>query len=218
MSRRDRRSAATKNAGSNRDAATADDPGSLCDAGIRHMRAKRNFDAVTCCKKALAIDPNHADALHLMGLLSLETNHPDLAVEWIASAIKQSPKAEYLSSLGAALQRQGRRDEALKALDKAVQLKPDDAVLWTNLGVALEELERPSDAVLSFQHALKLDPRHWEAACRSAVLLHRLGRLQDALVHYDLCDELLPREAAILASRALVLRGLKRFEEYLADS
>lgn len=112
-----------------------------------------------------------------MGLLSLETNHHDLAVEWIASAIKRSPKAEYLSSLGAALQRQGRRDEALKALDKAVQLRPDDAALWTSLVVVLEELKRPSDAVLCFQHALKLDPRHLEAAYRSAVLLHQLGRL-----------------------------------------
>jgi tetratricopeptide (TPR) repeat protein len=214
MNPRDRRKAVTKK--SNGEVLTADDPASFYEAGIRHMRAKRNRDALTYCKRALAIDPNYADALHLMGLLSLETNHLDQAVEWIASAIKQSPKAEYLSSLGAALQRQGRRDEAVKAFDKAVQLRPDDAALWTSLGVVLEELKRPSDAVLCFQHALKLDPRHLEAAYRSAGLLHQLGRLEEALVHFDLCDELRPHHVPTLGSRALVLRDLKRFEEYLA--
>jgi tetratricopeptide (TPR) repeat protein len=217
MNRRDGSSDAADKSTSKGDAPTANDVASLSEAGFRHMRAKQTLEALIDCKKALAIDPNYADALHLMGLLSLESNHVDHALEWIASAIRQSPQAEYLSSLGAALQRQGRRDEALKALDKAVQLRPEDAGLWTNLGVALEDSKRPSEALLCFQHALELDLDHLEAACRSAVLLHQLGRLEDALVQFDLCDRLRPQHAPTLAARALVLRGLKRFEDYLAD-
>jgi tetratricopeptide (TPR) repeat protein len=216
MTGRDRADATADKSTSNRDAPAADDAASLYEAGLRHMQAGRNLDALIACRKALAIDPNFADALHLMGRLSLENNHLDHAIEWIASAITQSPTAEYLSSLGVVLQRQGRRDEALKALDKAVQLRPDDAVLWVNLGIALDEAKRPSEALLCFQHALKLDPRHLEAACRSAVLLHQLGRLEEALVAFDLCDRLRPHHAPTLSFRSLVLRGLKRFEEYLA--
>jgi len=218
MNRRDRHEAAANESGSTGGAPTADDPASFYEAGIRHMHAKRNFDALICCKRALAIDPNHADALHLMGLLSLETNQHDIALEWIVSAIRQSPKSEYLSSLGEVLLRQGRNDEALKALDKAVQLRPDDAALWTKFGAVLEESRRPSDAVLCFQHALKLDPRHLEAACRSAAILQALGRLEEALVHFDLCDALRPHHALTSSSRSLVLRGLNRFEEYLAGA
>jgi Flp pilus assembly protein TadD len=97
-----------------------------------------------------------------------------------------------------------------------VQLKPDDAGLWTALGAMLEEVKRPSDAVLCFEHAFKLDPSQRDAAWRSALLLHQLGRLEEALVRLDLCDTLRPRDAVAANARSLVLRSLKRFDDYLA--
>jgi tetratricopeptide (TPR) repeat protein len=174
VNRRDRRAAATNSQAAS-DGMEAGSSSALYEAGLRHLRARRNLDALIYCKKALALDPDGADAHHLMGLLSLETGHWDLAVEWIASAIRQSPQARYLSSLGTAFHCQGRREEALKAFGKAVQLTPDDAVLWTSLGLVLDELQYPSDAVLCFQHALRLDPCQLAAACWSAVLLHQMG-------------------------------------------
>src|SRR5690348_4894920 len=86
----------------------------------------------------------------------------------------KDPKPSNLTTLGTALQRSGRLEEASKVFDKAVQLKPDDAALWQNLGGVLEELKRPSEAVLCFQHALKLDPHHLDAAWRSAAVFHQL--------------------------------------------
>jgi tetratricopeptide (TPR) repeat protein len=123
VNRREGRAAATSSrAGSGGiDAASS---AALFEAGLHHLRARRNLDALIYCKKALAIDPYSADALHLMGLISLETGHFDLAVEWIAGAIRQSPQARYLSSLGTAFQRQGRREEALKAFGKTVHSTP----------------------------------------------------------------------------------------------
>ena len=110
-----------------------------------------------------------------MGLLCLDANQHDHAIEWIARAIRQDAKAEYLTSLGTALQQQGRHEEALKAFDKAVQLKPDVGELWKNLGNVLLDLKRPDDALLSFQHALKLDPAALarRAPKRSAALQRR---------------------------------------------
>lgn len=113
----------------------------------------------------------------------------DHALEWISRAIRQEPKAVYLTSLGSTLVNQGRSDEALKAFDKAVQLKPIDADLWRNLGAVLIEVKRPADAILSFQHALKLNPRHWDAANMVALLLYQSERFEDALPYYNLCDE-----------------------------
>jgi tetratricopeptide (TPR) repeat protein len=169
--------------------------------------------------KKSATEPadDSADALHLMGQLTLESGQHDVAVEWFSRAIKQDPKAEYLSNLATALQRQGRHDEAAKAMDKAVQLRPDDAGLWTNFGLVLDDDARPSDALLCFQHALQLDPNHLAAAFRSAILLQRSGKPEEALVQFDLCDRLRPHHATTIASRALVLRDLERYEDYLAE-
>ena len=83
---------------------------------------------------------------------------------------------EYLFSLGTALQHQKRYEEALQVFDKAVQLKPDKAELWTGLGKALVDLGRRAEALLSFQHALKLNPNNWEAAHENGMLLDKLGR------------------------------------------
>ena len=78
-----------------------------------------------------------------MGLVHLQDNQYEFAIEWIARAIRLgSPKPAYLWNLGAALHKQGRYEEALKTFDKAVQLQPDDADLWKNLGEVLVSLDR----------------------------------------------------------------------------
>ena len=84
MNRRERRAAglgpATKatRAGGNT-------PAALHQAGLSHRQAGRNLDAQMCCQQALAIDPDHADTLHLMGLLSLDAKQYDHALEWITA-------------------------------------------------------------------------------------------------------------------------------------
>ena len=193
-------------------------PAALYEAGMRHLRAGRNLDAQLCCRQSLAIDETHADTLHLMGLLCLDAKQLDHALEWMSRAIRQDPKPEYLTSLGTTLQQQGRREDALKAFDKAVQLRPDVAELWKNLGNVLVDLERPNDALLSFQHALTLAPGLWHASNQCAVLLYNAGRFEEAITHLDQCLERQPSHVPSLQLRALTLKGLKRYEEALAQN
>jgi tetratricopeptide (TPR) repeat protein len=180
------------------------------------MRAGRYLDAQLACRQALALNPAHADTLHLMGLLSFQAKHYDQAVEWISLAVRQDPKTDYLANLGNALRQCCRSEEALKVFDAAVQLKPDDADLWSKLAAVLASLERNADALLAYRHALKLDPRHWESAFRSGELLVETKQFEAALSHFDICDGLGPDDAATWQSRGRALRGLNRFEECLA--
>jgi tetratricopeptide (TPR) repeat protein len=183
------------------------------------MRAERYLDAQVYCQQALALDSKHADALHLMGLLSLHATQYDHAVEWISRAITQDPRPEFLFTLGTALRQQKRYEEALKVFDKAVQLKPDKAELWTGLGRALVDLDRRAEALLSFQHALTLNPRNWDAAHESGTLLNQMGRREEALAHFMLCAELDAKQAADKATTfnniGNVLQSLGRSEEAL---
>ncbi len=217
MNRRERRSAASK-AGVKLTAPVAGTAAALYEAGLGHMQAGRHLEAQLCCQQALAADPNHADTLHLMGLVAVRAKQYDHALEWISRAIRLEPKPDYLTNLGATLLNLGRREEALKAFDTAVQLKPLDADLWRNLGNILIDVERPADAILSFQHALKLNPRHWDAANKAAHLLYRSDRFEEALACLNLCDELQPGQFPTLQMRALTLHKLRRFEEALADN
>jgi tetratricopeptide (TPR) repeat protein len=217
MNRRDRRAAAqTSQRASNK--ADAGTPAALCAAAIGHIQAHRYLEAQICCQQALAADADYIDALGLMGQLSLYAKQYDHAVAWCSRALRRDPRPQHLWTLGAALRHLGRHEDALKALDKAIQLAPDLAGSWTNLALVLIDLERLDEALLSFQHALKLDPRHWEAAHQSALLLQRVGRIEEALRQFDLCKKLQPDNASALQGRAQILRLLKRFDEALLDS
>jgi tetratricopeptide (TPR) repeat protein len=189
----------------------------LYETGMRHLRADRALDAQLCCQQALALDADHADTLHLAGLLALHARQFEGAMEWTARAIRQQPKPEYLVTLGTALRQQGRLEEALKALDKAVQLKPDATGLWMALGNVLVDLNRTDQAILAFQHVLKLDGQHRDAAYNVGSLLCQSGRSEEALTHIDLADRLKPDHAPTLQMRALTLFSLDRFEEALVD-
>jgi len=192
-------------------------PAALHAAGLAHLHAGRQLEAQLCCQEALAIDPAHADSLQLMGLIALQAQQYDHAVEWLSRAIRQEPKPESLSALGFTLKQAGRREEALAVFDKAVQLRPDDAELWKQLGGALAALDRRDEALAVYQHVLKLDPHHFEAAHASALLLQEMQRFGDALVYFDMCVEWLPDNVATLLSRARILRALDRYEDCLAD-
>jgi tetratricopeptide (TPR) repeat protein len=217
MKRRERR-AATKKAKVSQNTSDGDMVAALYEAGLQHLCAGRQLDAQVCCQQALAIAPQHADTLHLMGMASLQVGQHNHAVEWFARAIRQNPKTEYLSNLGVTLKQQGRLEEALKVFDKAAQLKPDEAELWKHLGSVLVLLGRHAEALLSYQRVLELNPHHWEAAYQSGILLHQLERFEEALLHFDLCDELKPDHAPTLLKRARALFSLNRLAQCLADS
>jgi len=193
-------------------------PAELYQAGLAHMQAGRNLEAQLCCQRALAADPDHMDSLHLMGLLSLQAQQYDHAIEWIARANQQDVKADYLFGLATALAQQGRHQQAFKAFDRAVEIRPDDADLWLSRGDALANLGKPVEALSSYQRALELNPGCADAAFRSGLLLLNLERREEALACFNRCDELYPNHAALLEQRGLVLHQLKRFDEALADN
>src|SRR5665213_2061573 len=216
MNRRERRSAA-RQARRAPDGSGAATPAALFRAGLVHIRAGRLVEAQVCCQKILAVEPDDADATFLMSLVSLEAGQSDHAVEWFSRAIGRQPKVEYVSSLGIALRRLGRLEEASKAFEKVVQLKPDDVQGWNSLADVLFELKRTDMALLTYRHVLKLDPRHGDAILRCGSILRNLQRFEEALSEFNRCDELHPGHPLVLEERGLVLWRLKRFEEALLD-
>jgi tetratricopeptide (TPR) repeat protein len=192
-------------------------PAALCELGFSLLQAGQVAEAEGCSRQALTQQPDYADALHLMGIVAFHKRQYAHAVEWIAGALRQVPKPEYLLSLGNALQQLGRLDEALKAYDRGVMFKPEDAELWKSMGNVLIKLERSDEAVLSFQHALKFNPRHLEAAHLCAQLLFDLKRYDEAVTYFSQCDEIEPNRAAFYQMRGLCHARAMRFDEALVD-
>ena len=189
----------------------------LHETAIQHMRAGRHLDAQLCCRRILELDAGHLDTLQLMGLLSLQARQYDAAIEWVGRANQRDPMADYLLSLGTALEQQGLHQEALKAFATAARQKPDDAECWTRLANILAFLQRPTEAISSLEEALRLSPFYWPAVYSYAIVLFSLERFEDALVTLNRFDKRQPDHAPAIQARAWALYNLNRLEEALSE-
>ena len=96
--------------------------------GMALHRQGKLADAARCYEAVLQRQPNHFDALHLLGVIAHQTRRTEQGVELIKKAIGLNPKvAEAHSNLGAALMDLKRPAEALASYDKAIALKLDYA-------------------------------------------------------------------------------------------
>jgi tetratricopeptide (TPR) repeat protein len=124
MNRRERR-AAGKTPGTAPAKAVPSGPAALYEAGMAHLRAGKMLDAQVCGQQALTADPEHADSLHLMSLITIDAQHFDLAAEWARRAVARDPKPQYLFTLGSVLRQQKQFEDALAAFEQAARAAPD---------------------------------------------------------------------------------------------
>ena len=95
----------------------------VLEAGLRQHQAGQLAEAERLYRQVLAVDANHADALHLLGVIAYQVKQHDIAVELIGKAIKINPTvAAYHSNLSNTLKALGRLDEAVAACNNAIRL------------------------------------------------------------------------------------------------
>jgi predicted O-linked N-acetylglucosamine transferase (SPINDLY family) len=99
------------------------------------------------------------------------------ALRWL----DQLPRAGFVwKALGIACGALGKKDEAVQAKQRAVELLPRDAEAHANLANALVDVHRLADAERHFRRALALDPQALNALKGLAALLARAGRHAEA--------------------------------------
>ena len=92
---------------------------------VAHHQAGRLAEAEQGYRAALSADPQHPDALHLLGVLSLQSGRADEAVALIGKALERSKGvADYWDNLGSALRAAGRAADAIQAHRRAAPLDP----------------------------------------------------------------------------------------------
>ncbi len=169
----------------------------LIDTALAHHRAGRLDEAARLYRAVLADEADHAEALHLLGLVEIAAGRPEAAVPLLRRAVALAPDAAvYHSNLAEALRQAGRPAEVVEALHRLYLIEPNSAAVRRRLGDALATLGLAEAALESYATAAMLD--HRDPGCRLAAgaLLRSQGRWDEAIAWYRQAVDCAPDDIA----------------------
>ncbi len=187
------------------------------EIAIQHHQAGRRAEAEQLYRQILALEPQHPDALHLLGLIAQQAGAIEAATELVRAALAANPAVPiFHNSLGNLLADQGQFDGAVAAYRRALELEPDLAGAHSNLAGVLSEQGRLPAAITAYRRALELKPGYAMAHNNLGHALHATKQLDEALAAYRRALEIEPDFALALNNLGNVLKDLGRPEEGLA--
>lgn len=166
-------------------ATTANPNAAIFDAALRNHEAGRLGEAERLYQQVLRVDPRHADALHLLGVVAHQSGRHDVATGLIEQAIAiNGDNHLYHSNLGATQQARGRISDAIASGRRAVALNPNYAAAHYNLARALQAAGHDDEAEAEYRRTLQLAPQHAEAHLNLGNLLSERGELAAAVAEF----------------------------------
>jgi type IV pilus biogenesis/stability protein PilW len=98
-------------------------------------------------------------------------------------------------NLGAALEKQGRLDEAIARYRAALGINPRYTEAYTNLGIALTAEGKEDEAIVEYQKALDISPDYAHARYNLGLAYYNQGRWDDAIAQFRWALRLNPDHA-----------------------
>lgn len=183
-----------------------------------HSRG-RLAEAAAAYQNVLEQHPAHTDAMHLLGVVLIQSGQPDSGGQLIRNSLQIDPRQPAAwSNLGNAELTAARPREALVCHDQALALSPGFALAHNGRGRALLALGQLQEALQSFGRALDLQPGLFQAGASQAETLVKLGRFDDALVAVEKLLATHPNQPAVHVIRGAANCKLGRFSDGLANA
>jgi tetratricopeptide (TPR) repeat protein len=188
---------------------------------IRFHQTGRPAEAEALYRAILAEQPEHPDALHMLGLLAHQAGRHQEAEKLICQALAiHGPHPLYHANLGGVYLALGQINDAVAQCRKVIELAPQDAENHNRLGVALRRQGRLDEAATCFTESLRLDPNHVDARCNLSGVLQRQGKLPEAMALLQDAIRLAPGHArahnnlgSVLIAAGLPDRALLHLQE-----
>jgi predicted O-linked N-acetylglucosamine transferase (SPINDLY family) len=184
------------------------------DLAVKCHQAGDLQQAEQLYRQILQVDPNHADAIRLLGLIALQLGQTDSAVDYIRQALRLKPDfAEAHNLLAIALRQQGKLDEAVSSWRQALSFKPDYAEAYNLLAIACKEKGLLEEAAANWRQVIRLRPNDAEAHGSLANVLMEQGKLDDAVAAYKQVLRLEPESFRSINNLGCALVHLGKAEE-----
>ncbi|MFZ4481425.1 MAG: tetratricopeptide repeat protein, partial [Rhodoferax sp.] len=164
-------------------------------------------------RQVLLIQPQHAEALHSLGLLAAQSQNFAQAAELISRSVEIDPgNAVAWANLGNAYRDLKQHRTAIACYDKALALRPDAVKTYFHRGLAFSALNQHQAAIDNFRKVISLKTDAVEAYYNCGNALHQLKIYRAAVECYDEVIALKPDAADAHFNRGIVLIELRQFQ------
>ena len=184
------------------------------DEAIRRHQAGQVDVAANIYRQVLSTQPQHVEALHLLGVVDHQQGRQTQAIERMKAALKIQPKNSAVhGNLALALRAIGKRAEAAEHLQTSLRLDPGYLVARKNLGIVLGELGRTQDAESHLRQVAAASPNDKGALSSLALNFMQQGRNADAELLWQRVLKLQPDDASAHNNYGIALKDLGRHRE-----
>jgi Tfp pilus assembly protein PilF len=183
------------------------------------LLAKRGepAQARTAYERALALQPDLAEASNDLGTLLAQQGELDAAIDLFRKALAATPEyPDALNNLGYALLLTGRDAEARALYEKALALQPDFPEALNNLGLLFGRAGNHEQAERYFRDALTRKPDYGEAANNLALVLVARGQTDAAVTLLEGFIEKTPQFEGTYLTLAKIHLSANRTSEGIA--
>ncbi len=187
---------------------------SCLEAGLQAHNQGNIEAAKAAYQRALALAPDHPDALHLLGVALLQLGQLEPAVDYLARAARKlRDNPAVAGNLAQAYFAVGRYAEAQAAFRKASRLNPREAQYPLGIANALAMQGRHADAETLLRKLITRFPQAPLAWFNLGNVLRDQGRVAEAIDSYRRAVQLDPQQVDARNNLADVLHKSLRFEE-----
>ncbi|RPI57989.1 MAG: tetratricopeptide repeat protein, partial [Lysobacterales bacterium] len=173
---------------------------------LEHHRAGRLAEAERSYRQILQLEPEHADSLHLLGVLALQAGKLEAALALVQHAAALRPDAAACrNNLGQVFERLGNDVEAARCYEAAIELDSSYAEAHNNLGLVLHRQDRLTEAEARYRKAIDLDSGYAEPHTNLGNLRKDRGEIDAAIACYRRAIELRPDLSALHSNLLLAL-------------
>ncbi|MCW2247893.1 tetratricopeptide (TPR) repeat protein [Azospirillum fermentarium] len=185
---------------------------------LAHHQAGRLDRAEPLYRMVVRTEPRNADALHLLGIVLLQTGRAAEALALVERAIAANRRlAAFHDTHGSVLAALGRHQDAANAHARALRLDPAHTGARFNFANALHAWGHPPAAVTAFHQTLALNPAHGKAWFNMGNALRTLGAADAAVEAFTRAIALDPDMAEAHNNLGDALAAVGRHDEAVAQ-
>ena len=181
----------------------------LINRALEHHQKGEITQAEALYNQIIKLNPKHADALHLLGVIAHQRGDYIAAIGFIKQALSQQEDAGYFNNLGEVYRALNDNERAIKYYSNSVKCDNGFYMAWNNMGISLGALGKHKEAIKSFKHAISIRPNYNEAYNNLGNISVALGNNNEAIECFRKALKLNPKvtETHINLGNALNIQG-----------